>query len=157
MSSTEAQPILKFDNILVSPRGISEVHASQVVIFVPTEEIDRVTLKFGRSEHRPLLTMSIGLSLMLVGFFGLYGIAVAPGGFRYELGMVVLGAIGGLLIFDTLKQRYFFEVHKRQGVCRLVFSKHAQKEAIQDFCAQVRAEYEYEISDDASYPLRFER
>src|SRR5690348_3500904 len=65
MQSSEDKPILKCDNILVSTRGMAETHAKKVVIFVPAVEIDRITLKFGRSDYRPILTMSIGVVLAL--------------------------------------------------------------------------------------------
>jgi hypothetical protein len=51
------------------------------------------------------------------------------------------------MIFDTLKKRYFFEVHKKKGTCRLVLSKKAQKKDVQDFCDKVRLIYKYEITD----------
>ncbi|MDD5140488.1 MAG: zinc ribbon domain-containing protein [Verrucomicrobiales bacterium] len=146
---SEAKPVLKYDNILVSSRGIAEVHAKRVMIFVPTPEINRVTLKFGRSDHYPILTLSIGIALALVGIFGLTELFEAPRGFRYELGMIAFGLIGGSMIFDTLKKRYFFEVHKRKGVCRLVLSKNAQEKDIQDFCDKVRLTYKHEITDSS--------
>ncbi len=149
MQSTDDKPILRCDNILVSSRGMAETHAKKVVIFVPTAEIDRVTLKFGRSDYRPILTMSIGVVLALTGVFGLTEFIVAPRGFRYELGMVAFGLVGGSMIFDTLKKRYFFEVHKKKGTCRLVLSKNAQKKDIQEFCDKVRLIYKYEITDSA--------
>jgi hypothetical protein len=147
IQSKEDKPILKCDNILISSRGMAETHAKKVVIFVPTVEIDRITLKFGRSDYRPILTMSIGVVLALVGIFGLTKFIVAPRGFRYELGMFAFGLIGGSMIYDTLKKRYFFEVHKRKGNCRLVLSKNAQEKDIREFCDKVRLIYKYEITD----------
>jgi hypothetical protein len=128
---------------------MAETDARKVVIFVPAVEIDRVILKFGRSDHRPILTMSIGVVLALIGILGLSEFIVAPRGFRYELGMVAFGLIGGSMIFDALKKRYFFEVHKKKGTCRLVLSKNAQKKDIQDFCEKVRLFYKFEIMDSA--------
>jgi len=145
--SDEVQPILKCDNIRVSPRGISEVQANREVVFVPVSEIDRLILRFGRSDHRPVVTLAIGLVLSVAGIFGLYQFTVAPAGLRYELGLTAMGVIGASLIFDTLKQRFFFEVHKKRGVRRLVLTKEARKEELQDFCNQVRSVYKYEITD----------
>jgi hypothetical protein len=112
---SDDKPILKYDNILISSRGMAETHAKKVVIFVPAAEVDRVTLKYGRSDHRPILTMSIGIVLALFGIFGLIELAEAPGGIRYELAMVAFGLVGGSMIFNTLKQRFFFEVQKRKA------------------------------------------
>jgi hypothetical protein len=145
--NSEGQPILRFDNVVVSPDGISEVHDNQVVIFVPTDQVDRITLKFGRSDHRPLATICIGLGMAVIGIVGLIGFILSPKGFRYELGMAACGLIGGSLVFDTLKQRFYFEIEKKQGVGRLIFSKHAQKEAVREFCVQIRSAYGYEITD----------
>jgi hypothetical protein len=147
MQTTEDKPILKCNNIVVSSRGIAETDAKKIMIFVPAVEIDRLTLKFGRSDHRPVLTMSVGIVLGLIGVFGLAEFIIAPRGFRYELGMVAFGLIGGSMIFDTLKKRYFFEVQKKKGTSRLVLSKNAQRKDIQDFCDKVRSIYKYEITD----------
>jgi len=68
-------------------------------------------------------------------------------GYRYEIGMMAFGAIGGTIIFDALKERYFLEVHLKNDVRRLVFSKQAQKSEIDDFCRQVSAIYKYQISE----------
>jgi hypothetical protein len=115
----DEKPILKYDNILVSSRGMAEIHAKKVIIFVPAVEIDRIMLKYGRSDHRPILAMSIGIILALFGVFGLIELVEAPGGIRYELAMLAFGLVGGSMIFDTLKQRFFFEVQKKKGMCRL--------------------------------------
>jgi len=138
MQSAEDKPVLKCDNIIVSPRGITEADGNKVMVFVPANEIERITLKFGRAEHRPIVSLSIGIILASIGLFGLVEFFRATGGWRYEIGMMLLGAIGGSLIFDTLKQRHFLEVHKKGGVSRLVFSKNAQKDAIENFCKEVR-------------------
>jgi hypothetical protein len=148
MQSTEGKPVLKYDNVIVSPRGITEADGNKIVVFVPAIEIERITIKFGRSEHRPIVSLSIGIILALIGLFGLVEIFWATRGWRYEIGMMLLGAIGGTLIFDTLKQRYFLEVQKKAGINRLVFSKHAQKIEIQDFCSKVRTIYKYDITDN---------
>ena len=145
----EDKPVLRCDNILVSPRGITETAGKKVVIFIPADDIERITVNFGRSDHRPIISISIGTVFALVGVFGLVEFFVATRGYRYELGMVAFGLIGGSLIFDALKQRFFFEVYKKKGICRLVFSKHAQKTDIQDFCKKVRTIYKYDITDIA--------
>jgi hypothetical protein len=129
------KPILKYDNILVSSRGMTETEAKKVLIFVPAAEIRRITLKYGRADHRPILTMSIGIGITLFGIFGLIELIEAPRGFRYELGMVAFGLVGGSMVFDSLKHRFFFDVQKKKGMCRLVVSKNVQKKDIQDFCA----------------------
>ena len=148
-SDTQAatKPSLKYDNILASTRGMAETHAKKVVIFVPADEVIRVTLKYGRSDHRPIISLSIGIVLSLVGIFGLIEMVEAPGGFRYELAMAAFGVVGVSMIFDTLKQRFFFEVQKKQDVSRLILSKNAQKKDVQNFCQQLRSIYKYDITD----------
>jgi hypothetical protein len=145
----EDKPVLRCDNILVSSRGVAETAGKKVVIFVPTNDIERISVNFGRSDHRPIITISIGAIFALVGVFGLIEFFVATRGYRYELGMVAFGLIGASLIFDALKKRYFLEVHKKKGTTRLVLSKHTQKTDIQDFCEKVRTIYKYDITDAA--------
>ena len=133
MPTDEAQPILKCDNILVSPRGIAEVHGNKVMVFVPASGIDRITLRFGRSDHHPVLSLSIGLALAVAGMGGLYWFVVSPGGWRYELGLAAMGVIGGSVVFDTMKQRFYFEVHKRSGARRLILSKQLKNSRCETF------------------------
>jgi hypothetical protein len=147
MQSTEEKPVLRYDNIFVSPRGVAEVHGSKTVILIPAEEISRINLKFGRAEHRPIFSMSIGLILVLVGLAGLVEFFLAMQGYRYELGMMAFGILGGSMVHDTLKQRYFLEVQKTKGMARLVFSKNALREGVQDFCKNVTATYGHQITD----------
>jgi hypothetical protein len=148
MPATEGPPILKCDNLIVSPRGVTEAHARKVILFVPAAEINRITLKFGRSDHRPVFTATMGILLSLAGIFGLVELILAPRGLRYELAMITLGVIGGSMIFDSLKQRYFFEVAKNNDMCRLVFSRRAQLNDIREFCQQVRTHYKHEITEE---------
>ena len=148
MESSEEKPVLKCDNLLVSPRGIAEVHGKKIVIFVPATDIGHVTLKFGRSDHRPVVSLSIGILMALVGLFGLIEfVFINMRGYRYEIGMMLFGAIGGSIIFDTLKERYFLEIDSKAGPRRLVFSKQVQRKDIDEFCNKVRTVYNYQITD----------
>jgi hypothetical protein len=52
------------------------------------------------------------------------------------------------MIFDTLKQRYFLEVTKPNGVSRLVFSQQTQLNDIREFCRQVGTTYNYAITEE---------
>lgn len=146
--ASDPKQTVKYDNIAVTPRGIAETHGRKIVIFVPAAEIERITLKFGRSDHRPVLSMTIGIILGMVGVAGLVLLFLPAKANRYYLGLVAFGIIGGSMIFDTLKERYFLEVDKNKDMCRLVFSKNAQKGEIDDFCKKVCAVYNYQIIDD---------
>lgn len=148
MPSTEEKPVLKYDTIVVSTRGMAEVHGRKVVIFIPASEINRITLKFGRAEHNPIVSIGIGAVLALVGIFGLIVFFAGTKGNRYDLGLIALGIIGGSLIFDALKQRYFLEIDKKNDMRRLVLSKKAKRSDIDEFCNKVRTIYKYEIADD---------
>jgi hypothetical protein len=115
MQHAEENQNLRCDNILVTPRGIAETCGKKVMIFVPAAEVERITLKYGRSDHRPVFSLSVGLIFALIGVWGLIEFIIATRGYRYELGMVAFGIIGGSLISDTLKQRYFLEVQSSKG------------------------------------------
>lgn len=148
MAPSEEKPVLKYDTIAVSSRGIAETHGKKIVLFVPANEINRITLKHGKSAHRPILSIGIGGVLALAGLLGLVKFCVAPGGYRYELGLVAFGLIGASMIFDTFKERYFLEVEQKKGPCRLIFSKGAQKGEIDDLCNKIKATYQYPIADE---------
>jgi len=147
MNDPEAKPVLRYDNLLVSSRGMSEVHGKKLILFIPAAEIEHLELKFGRSEHRPLVSLAIGSGFTLIGAFGLVYLFLAPRAFRYELAMMVFGVIGGTIIFDVLKQRYFIEVRRPKNLARLVFSKNARPEGLRDFCQQVGTVYGHRIKD----------
>src|SRR5271170_778684 len=109
MQPTDAAPILKCHNIVVSPRGLAEGDGKRAVLFVPAAEVDRIVLKFGNAEHRPMVSLLIGGALALLGLAGLVELIIAPRGWRYELGTIFFGLIGGSLVFDATKRRYFLE------------------------------------------------
>src|SRR5262249_40463974 len=117
--------------------------------FVPTGEIESVVLKFGRSDHRPVFSISIGIVLALVGVAGVVEFFRAMRGYRYELGMMAFGVIGGSMIFDTLKERYYFEVRGTRGMSRLILSKGVQRAEVEDFCNNVRILYGYQVTKAA--------
>ena len=119
MSSNEEKPVLKYDTVVVTPRGIAETHGKKIVLFVPADEIDRIILKHGKSAHRPALSIIIGGTLALLGPFALVEFFIAPGGYRYELGFVAFGIIGASMLFDAFKERYFFEVIQRKAPCQI--------------------------------------
>jgi hypothetical protein len=129
----EEKPILRCDNILVSTRGIAETVGKKVVIFVPSEEVERITLHFGRSDYRPIVSISIGIVLTLVGVFGLVEFFAAPRGYRYELAIVAFGLIGCSLIFDALKKRYFLKCLKKKALADWCFQSMSRKMTSKNF------------------------
>jgi hypothetical protein len=149
MQPQDEKQNLRYDNILVTPRGIAETSGKKVVIFVPAADIEQITLKHGRSDHRPIFSISVGAIFVLIGVFGLVEFFIATRGYRYELAMMVFGAIGATLIYDALKQGYFFEVQCAKNSRRLVLSKHAQKNDIETFCQDIRKIYGYDITNAA--------
>jgi hypothetical protein len=54
--------------------------------------------------------------------------------------------VGGSMIFDSQKERYFLEVEKKNGKSRLVFGRHAQRTDIEDFCDKVRSVYKHQVT-----------
>jgi hypothetical protein len=148
MQAEQSLPILKCKNIVCSPRGLAEADGNKVVVFVQAAEVDYIILKHGRPEHRPVVSLSIGAIFTVIGFYGLAELILAPRAWRYELGMMFFGFVGGSIIFDVLKQRHFLEVQKIKGNSRLVFSKATPLAEIRDFCEKVRAIYKYKITEE---------
>jgi hypothetical protein len=148
MQNAETSPVLKYCNIVVSQRGLAEADGKKAVLFVPAAEVDRIILKFGKAEHRPFVSLLIGMVFTLVGVFGLIELIIATRSWRFDIGLMFLGVIGLSLIFDSIKQRYFFEVHKSKGLCRLVFSKSASLAEIQNYCAKIKEAYCYKITEE---------
>jgi len=139
---------LKYDTILASDRGITETHKGKVVLFVPAADMEGITLKFGRTGHNPIVSIFMGIVLGVIGIFGLVLTILNPARLRYALGMIALGVIGGSILFDSVKKRYFLEIYKRKDFCRLVFSKQAQLKDIRDFCDKVRETFKYPIKEN---------
>jgi len=147
MQTADAAPILKCQNIVVTPRGLAEGDGRKAILFVPAAEVNRIVLKYGNPEHRPIVSLLIGGVLGLLGLAGLVELLLSPRGYRYESGMIFFGLVGGSLIFDATKKRYFLEVHKTKGDCRLIFSRRASRTEVQNFCEKVRSAYKYDISE----------
>ena len=102
MQAEQSLPVLKCKNIVISPRGLAEADGKKVVLFVPAIEIDHIILKHGKAEHRPIVSLTIGVIFALIGVYGLVELILAPRGLRYELGMMFFGFVGGSIIFDAL-------------------------------------------------------
>lgn len=147
MDAPENSLSLKYDNLGASARGLAEIHRNKIVLFARASQIDSIFLKFGHSSHRPILTLVLGLIFLPIGLYGLIECLFAPAGFRYEIGLIAIGIIGGSLIHDTLKKRFFLEVHHRKEISRLICSRHATRDGITDFVAQIEKAYQYKITN----------
>ncbi len=147
MPPEDSNPVLKCANLVASARGLAEADGKKLVLFVPAGEINRIVLKHGQAEHRPLVSLAIGIALALLGAAGVIELCMSTGGWRYKSGMIFFGMIGGSLIYDATKQRYYLEVEKIKGNCRLVFSRQASLAEVRQFCEQVRGAYKYDISE----------
>ena len=113
--ATEEKQSLRYDNILLTRRGIAEIHGRKVVIFIPAADIKSIALKYGRPEHRPIISLTLGAIFAIIGILGLVDFFFAMAAFRYELGAIAFGVIGASIIYDVLKQRYFLEVQSPKG------------------------------------------
>lgn len=147
MSTPENASVLRCNNMIASDRGIAETQGKQLVTLVPAAEITRIELRHGRSAHRPLVSLLLGIALLLVGAFGLYDLIVHPAGFRYESAMIAFGILGGSFIFDVMKLRYYLDVHRPKETSKLVFTKNADRKDILTFCEQLRLLFKCEITD----------
>ena len=144
------QPVLRCNNIIISSQGFTEADGDVRVLFVPAAQIDHCILKFGRADHRPVISLALGIILSIVGILGLFFLILTPRGLRYELGMIAIGLVGGSLVFDAVKKRFFLEVHHKKGISRLFFSKKAKLSDIQGFCQKVSTVYSYRIVESNS-------
>lgn len=147
MDASENTLSLKYDRLGASARGLAEIHRNKIVLFARASQIEEILLKFGHSSHRPVLTAIVGLIFVPIGLYGLIECLFSPAGFRYEIGLIALGIIGGSLIYDTLKNRFYLEVHHRKTVSRLICSRHATREGIIDFVAKIEKAYQYKITN----------
>jgi len=147
MNTSEAATVLRCDNLLASARGLTETQSKKLVLFIPKTGITHIDLKFGRSSHHPFLIFALGAAFVPIGIYGIIDFFIRPAGLRYEMAMAAFGLIGGSLIFDTLKKRFFFEVHHSKKISRLVFTKNANLKDILEFCVQATKVHSYFITD----------
>jgi len=157
MVPSQNATVQRYDNLLASARGLTETHGKKVVLFIPKADITRIDLRFGRSGHRPLLTLLLGTILVPIGVYGVVDLFLRPAGLRYEMAMAAFGLIGGSLIFDTLKQRYFLEVFHGRETSRLIFSGNATQEQVRAFCARAAETHGYAITDQTPETGSIER
>lgn len=135
---------------------MQEADGNALIQLVPRADIDRVVLRFGGAEHRPIVSLTLGVVLSSVGLVGLLFLFTGIPA-RVKLGMIAFGAVGGSVLFDTAKKRYFFEVHGKKGMRRLVFSRKATLSEIRTFCAKIQAEFPLPLIEDAALPNTMQR
>lgn len=148
METPESLPSLRYDNLVASPRGLGEAHRNKIVLFVRATEIEQILLRFGHSSHRPVLSTIVGLIFLPIGLYGLYECLFTLGGLRYEIALIGLGIIGGSLVHDTLKRRFYLEVHHRKShTARLICSRKATVTEVRGYCTKVSEAFHYQITD----------
>jgi hypothetical protein len=142
---------LKYDNISFSERGVFEIQRGRQVAGVLAPDIKQIRLQYGTGANRPIFEAIVGTVLLLVGIKGLLLFIAAPMGFRYELALMVLGAIGASMLFDVLKRRYVLCVFATDRVHKLSFSGSANLAGIEIFRDEVHRRFGIEIQSEIPF------
>jgi hypothetical protein len=121
---TELERYERF-SIEISQDGLAEMNQRRRNVFVPRAEITRVELAYGLGSERPVLVGVLGVVMLLVGAFPLYGLSiwwreggVFPG---YAIMICAFLFLGVWLLIFAFRRRLHLRVHTRRGPRKLLF------------------------------------
>jgi hypothetical protein len=142
--------------IEISKECISEYDRNRKIVIIPRESIEKVSLEYGFSEERPIMSILFGLVSLLIGFaLGLMPISKML--FRTINGEQVLGnlgifvfaipllLIGAWLIMRSLSYGHYLRVTTTKATRKLSFEKRVEREAITSFIKECNRTLGYDI------------
>ena len=112
---------VRYLNIAVSEKGLSEFSEDRRIIFIAREEIQSIQLRQGSGAERPILQLIVSLPLVALGIVGLSIVGHGPRGFYWGTGFIVFGGLGAWFLYETLKKHHYLWVTCRQDKRKLIF------------------------------------
>lgn len=149
----EMSSFLSYKNVGVSETEIWEASKGRIVERRLRSELINCRLERGSPEQRPMMSAMLGGILAIPGglfvqhtfvFFSEgYG-----GNIRYEATMLILGLLGGWLLFQSfIQKRYYLRISTRSVTRKLIFAADTGLDGIRDFLKQAAIEYDLEVDD----------
>lgn len=152
---------LECSSVCVTATEITEKDNEKVLISIPKEQIERITLKHGLKANRPFIEMCIGIGLIALGYFtGILPIKsflikiinepevnIRPT--LYTIFMALIWTpLGVYLTIDALKRRYYLLIETVSGKKKAVFKDDLTKSEVITFINNIRDKYRYNIKSD---------
>ena len=148
--------IKRLENIEISENDVSEYDKSLKVVVIPRDKIYTITLEYGFSEERPIISISFGFVTICLGvWFGLLPILRML--LRFINGEHVYGNvgifafsvpllfIGGWFIIKAFRYSYFLKVATIKTTRKMSFGKSIEKTTVQSFIEECNAAFGYNI------------
>ena len=146
----------RLENIEISETGISEYERDRKIITIPAENIDRVLIKYGFSEERPIISVLVGLVLLIPGTgFGLLPLIKIF--LRMLRGELIYGnlwimafalpliLIGLLYIKNAFRYGYYLKITNDGKYRKLPFGKSVNETDVYKFVKDCGRTYKYNI------------
>jgi hypothetical protein len=156
VANVQAGESLEHGGIRFSTDLIAELDRGRSVIRIPREDVRRIALCWGFQAPRPFVQAVLGIGLLLAGIYILVRIIMelmAHGGQvvgRLLIGLVIVGLLGGWLLFEAFKRGYYLEVRTEKRTEKLRFNRRLSRAEIEEFVASVRSQMGW-IIDTPSY------
>lgn len=158
MDTLKAVPdAIEKGGIRFSDQEIAEVDPSRPggrpVLRIPRDRIREIHLRWGIQAARPLVQLVLGggflaaagyiLVTMLWEWFRHGGVIHV----EVVAGLVVLGVVGGWLLFTALRRGFYLAVQTNNAREKVRFDRRLPRQEIQPFLNEARRRFGYEISD----------
>lgn len=140
-----------------SDKEIAEVDTSnpcgRPVLRIPRDRIQEIHLRWGIQAARPLVQLVLGGGFLAVACFIQLRMLwewFRHGGTIYVevvAGLVILGVVGGWLLFTALRRGFYLAVQTSGGQEKVRFHRRVPRQEIETVLNEARSRFGYEISD----------
>jgi hypothetical protein len=143
---------IEYAGVRISEGEICELNGRRRGVAVRREDIDRASVRRGWQAERPFLALAFGGVLLAVGLVPVPSIIdwLLHGGTLSVLWAAVTSmvAVGGWVVYESLRRGYFLAVEGRRGRRKLCFGRRAEAERIRSFLYRAEDLFAYRFHWD---------
>jgi hypothetical protein len=109
-------------NLRASEKGVSELSSKGArVVFIPSNQIENVEVRFGSRAERPILQLIMAVCLLAFGAVGIYlALECGARGLYWGSGFIAFGIFGVYSLYEALKKAHYLAVVCKNGTRKLI-------------------------------------
>ena len=148
--------VKRIADIEISEESISEYDRNRKIVMIPRETIKNISLEYGFSEERPIISILFGLVSLLIGtalglmpvlkmLFRIFNGEQVHGNFGIFVFAIPLLFIGAWLIIRTFKYGHYLSVETANTTRKLSFGIKVERAEITSFIEECNRTLGYNI------------